>query len=261
VLTAMNLLMFPAFEPMEALKEILRGGQDKVEESGGLLVGGHTITDEGVKYGLAITGEVHPDKVITNAGAEEGDVLILTKPIGSGIIMAGKKIDEVNENDYQATLDGMKLLNKVGAEIMQKYNVRSATDITGFGLIGHASKMAKASNLTFEIYSQKVPYLSGTMNLAKMGCIPGACFRNQEYADDTCSVNKDVSYEEKMILFDAQTSGGLLMAVKPKYADEILNELRQSAYPDSAIVGQAVNKKSSWVFVLDSINETTSNNG
>ena len=157
VITAMNLLEFPADQPMEALKEIIRGGQDKVAESGGYLVGGHTITDKVPKYGLAVSGLVHPDRVITNSNAKEGDVLILTKPIGAGVILAGKKLGEVNLEDYQVCLDNMKLLNKVGAEIMQKYGIKCATDVTGFGLIGHAYKLALASEVCLQLHTKSSP--------------------------------------------------------------------------------------------------------
>ena len=240
VLTAMNILMFPPDKPMEALKEILRGGQEKVTEAEGFLVGGHTITDDTPKYGLAITGVVHPDKVITNAGAREGDILILTKPIGAGIILSGKKIGEVSDSNYQAALDNMKHLNKKGADVMQKYGVKCATDITGFGLIGHAMKLAMASNVSIVINTQDVPVLSGAYELAEMGCLPGACFRNQDYVEDFCYIDEQVIYENKMLIHDAQTSGGLLMCVSPKDKDAILEDLKNSGYSESAVMGEVV---------------------
>lgn len=242
VLTAMNILMFPPDKPMEALKEIIRGGQDKVNEAEGFLVGGHTITDDIPKYGLAVSGIVHPDKLVTNAGAKEGDILVLTKPIGSGIILAGKKLDEVGQEEYQAALDNMKLLNKKGAEIMQKYDVKCATDVTGFGLIGHALKLAQASKVSININSLEVPLLKGAFDLAELGCIPGACFRNQEYVENDCSFHEDVVYENKMMMCDAQTSGGLLISVAPEYKDAMLKELIENDYPHSAIIGEVIPK-------------------
>ena len=242
VLTAMNILMFPPDKPMEALKEIIRGGQDKVNEAEGFLVGGHTITDDIPKYGLAVSGIVHPDKLVTNAGAKEGDILVLTKPIGSGIILPGKKLDEVGQEEYQAALDNMKLLNKKGAEIMQKYDVKCATDVTGFGLIGHALKLAQASKVSININSLEVPLLKGAFDLAELGCIPGACFRNQEYVENDCSFHDDVVYENKMMCCDAQTSGGLLICVAPEHKDAMLEELLENDYPHSAIIGEVILK-------------------
>ena len=242
VLTAMNILMFPPDKPMEALKEIIRGGQDKVNEAEGYLVGGHTITDDSPKYGLAVSGSVHPDRLITNAGAKEGDILILTKPIGSGIIMSGKKIGEVSQEDYQAALDNMKHLNKNGAEVMQKYNIKCATDVTGFGLIGHALKLAQASKVSININTKDVPHLKGSFALAELGCLPGACFRNQDYVEDYCFINDDVIYENKMLIHDAQTSGGLLICVPSKHIEAIVQDLIKSGYPRTAIIGEVIAK-------------------
>lgn len=249
VISAMNILAFPADKPLEALKEIIRGGMDKVQESGGYLVGGHTITDEIPKYGLAVSGLVHPERIITNDQAEEGDVLILTKPIGAGIIMSGQKIGEAKAEDYQACLDNMKLLNKRGAEVMQKYELRCATDITGFGLIGHALKMAQASNICIELDSKSIPVLNGADDLAELGCLPGACFRNQEFVEEFCSFEETVSYETKMLMHDAQTSGGLLMCVPESKSHEILEELKNSVYPYSSIVGRVVSKSGKFIKV------------
>ena len=250
VITAMNILEFPADQPLEALKEIIRGGQEKVAEAGGYLVGGHTITDQVPKYGLAVSGVVHPDRVITNSNAQVGDVLILTKPIGAGIILAGKKIGEVQQEDYQACLDNMKLLNKKGAEIMQKYGLRCATDVTGFGLIGHAYKLALASDVCLQLTTKEIPLLGGAFRLAEMGCLPGACFRNQEYVEDFCSFGESVSYEDKMLLYDAQTSGGLLICVPENLALQVLQELKDSVYPHSALIGQIKSKTGKFVEVI-----------
>ncbi len=250
VLTAMNLLMYPAYRPMEMLKEIIRGGQDKVDESGGVLVGGHTLTDDLPKYGLAVTGVVHPKKVITNDAAKSGDVLILTKPIGSGMIMSGKRLGEVGEEEHQAALDNMKILNKNGAEVMQKYGVRAATDITGFGLAGHIMKMAQASNVTMILNSESVPLLKGAYELADIGCIPGACFRNQEYVTKNIKFEDDVIYEYQMLMLDAQTSGGLLICAPSDSVEKMLEELKNSGYPDSAVVGRVVEKEDKFVRVI-----------
>jgi selenide,water dikinase len=240
VLTALNIVAFPANVPLEILREILRGGIEKVKEAGGVILGGHTIVDEVPKYGLAVTGTIHPDKIITNAAAKPGDVLILTKPVGAGIIMAGKRIGEVEAAQYQVVLDSMKQLNAGGAAVMQKYGVRCATDVTGFGLAGHAMKMAVGSGVTIRLDSDRVPVFEGTAELLEMGCIPGACFRNLEYVETDLDVEKAVSYERQMLMMDAQTSGGLLMCCDPANVSEMLQDLAGAGYPKSAVIGEVV---------------------
>lgn len=250
VISALNIVAFPAGVPLEILREILKGGIDKVIEAGGVMMGGHTIVDDVPKYGLAVTGKVHPNKIITNSAAQPGDVLILTKPIGAGVVMAGKRIGEVNDTDYQAVLDSMKHLNMVGAQIMQKYNVRSATDITGFGLLGHATKMALGSKVKITIDSQKVPQFASAYGLLDMGCIPGACFRNLEFVEEHCEFSNSLDYNLKMLLLDAQTSGGLLACVKPELANLALNEFEKNGLPSATIIGEVVEDKSVGVKVV-----------
>lgn len=242
VLAALNLIMFPSQKiPIEVLSEILKGGQDKVLEAGGITVGGHTIDDYPPKYGLAVIGLVHPDKVISNSAAKAGDILILCKAIGSGIILAGKKLNLITDIVFQKTIDNMKLLNKDASELMRKFNVKCATDITGFGLLGHCIKLARESNVCLNIDSEKVPYLDYAEDLADMGCIPGAVFRNQQYVEShpvniTCK-----NYEKKTLLFDAQTSGGLLICVSSENANELLLQLRNNVYKDACIIGNVSN--------------------
>ncbi len=240
VLSALNIVAFPANVPLEILREILRGGIEKVKEAGGVILGGHTIVDEVPKYGLAVTGTIHPDKIITNAAAKAGGILILTKPIGAGIIMAGKRIGEVDQAHYQVVLDSMKQLNAGGAAVMQKYGVRCATDVTGFGLTGHALKMAVGSGVTIRLHADTIPVFEGTAELLEMGCIPGACFRNLEYAENDLSVDEAVGYEQKMLVMDAQTSGGLLMCCDPANVTKMLAELAEAGYLRSAVIGEVV---------------------
>lgn len=243
VLTALNIVAFPAKVPLDVLKEILRGGIEKVIEAGGVMMGGHTIVDEVPKYGLAVTGSIHPDKIITNAAAKPGDVLLLTKPIGSGIIMAGKRIAEIKMDKYQPILESMKQLNKEGGRIMQKYGVKCATDITGFGLLGHALKLALGSNVTLKINSAQVPAFDGAMNLIEMGCIPGACFRNLEYVEKECSFEQSLSYNHKMLLLDAQTSGGLLICCAEKNVKDMIRDLSESGYASTSVIGEVCEKE------------------
>jgi selenide,water dikinase len=249
-IAALNLCMFPSTKiPLEVLGEILRGGLQKIEEADAVVAGGHTIDDYPPKYGLAVTGTVHPKKIITNDKAQLGDVLILTKPIGSGVIVAGRRIGKANDADYRACLDNMKLLNKAGAEIMQQFKVRCATDVTGFSLLGHALKMAQASNVTIQINSPDVPVLSGAYDLVEAGCIPGAAFRNQEFVEGDCSFEKDTDYSMKMLCLDAQTSGGLLICVPETRADEMKLVLADGGYEKTDIVGRVLPKSAKHLVV------------
>lgn len=238
---ALNIMMFPAAKlPMEAYAEILKGGFDKASEAGVRIIGGHTIDDYPPKYGLAVIGYIHPEKIITNAGARQGDSLILTKPIGTGIIMAGHRLGLANEADITEAKRLMKLLNKSGAEVMKKYNVKGATDVTGFGLAGHGLKMAMASRVSLKINMKKVPLIGGSYKLADDGCIPGASFRNLDYADEHLLAVEELDYNLRMIAFDAQTSGGLLMSVSPDKAEAILNDLHKAGLTSSVIIGEVI---------------------
>jgi selenide,water dikinase len=249
VLTALNLVMFPASVPLSVLKEILKGGQDKINEAGGALMGGHTIADDIPKYGLAVTGWVHPDNIVTNAAAKAGEVMILTKPIGTGAIISAHRNGLAPLETYQMAVENMKLLNDKAATIMNKYHIKCATDITGFGLLGHALKMAKGSGVSIQIDSSKVPLIGNVMELIDMGCIPGAAFRNQEFAAEDCECSESVDYNHKMMVFDAQTSGGLFMSVPEKDAANIRNELIQAGYPQTCIVGKVIPQKNKAVYI------------
>ena len=239
-LVALNIMMFPSTRiPMEVYREILRGGNDKAREAGVSIIGGHTIDDYPPKYGLAVIGTVHPDRIITNSGVREGDELILTKPLGTGIILAGHRMKMTSAGQLDAAVSAMKQLNREGAVLMQKYGVRGATDITGFGLSGHALKMARASGVTIRIDLNNVPLLAGTFDLAEQGCIPGAAFRNLDYTEGETRFGGNLDYSLKMIAHDAQTSGGLLMAVAPEKVPELLRDLHASGHPEAALIGRA----------------------
>jgi selenide,water dikinase len=250
VLTALNIAMFPAKLPLEILKEILKGGTEKVIEAGGVIIGGHTIVDDVPKYGLAVTGTVHPKKIITNSAAKQGDKLILTKPLGGGIILAGKRLGEIDDTKHKVILESMKQLNKNASRIMQKYNVKCATDITGYGLLGHALKMALGSNVTLKINSDKVPSFDGVFALLELGCIPGACFRNLEYVEHDCLFENTLSFNNKMLLLDAQTSGGLLICCPEDFVEQIKKDLVDSGYSATAVIGEVVKKEKKDIIVL-----------
>lgn len=234
----LNISMFPASKlPMEDYAEIIRGGYDKAAEAGVRIIGGHTIDDFPPKYGLAVVGFVHPGKLITNAGAKSGDILVLTKPLGTGIINAGLRMGMSTEKDVAAARGWMKLLNKSGAEVMKKHGLKGATDITGFGLAGHALKMARASGVTFRISLGRVPLMGEAYRLTDEGCIPGASFRNLEYASEYISEASDLDYNLKMIVFDAQTSGGLLMCVPEEKISDLMADLHSAGLAAASIIG------------------------
>jgi len=237
-LLAMNIMMFPSSRiPLEVYSEILRGGYDKAKEAGVSIIGGHSIDDYPPKYGLAVIGTVHPEKIITNAGAKTGDVLILTKPIGTGIILAAHRLGMASAQQLEEVKRHMNRLNNDGARMMQKYGVTGATDITGFGLAGHALKMARGSGVTIRLSMNSVPLADGTYAFAEMACIPGAAFRNLEYVEREARFVETLDYNLKMIAHDAQTSGGLLMSVSEAKADALLGDLRAAGHPWATVVG------------------------
>lgn len=227
-LMALNLMMLSQEKiPLDVFGEILKGGYDKVSEAGALIVGGHTIDDHPPKYGLAVVGTVHPKQLITNAGALPNDILVLTKSIGTGALVSGEKNGLCSHEDYRRALNQMKQLNNHGARLAVKYGVRSMTDITGFGLAGHAMKMAEASKVSFRIRSPQIPLLPGAYQVYEKGSIPGATFRNLEFTGQHAHSTRGVDYNMKMLAHDAQTSGGLLMAVNPDHAATLLEELNR----------------------------------
>ncbi|HOW52914.1 MAG TPA: selenide, water dikinase SelD [bacterium] len=237
-LTALNLVSFPSARiDVAVLGDILRGGADAVAAAGAVIGGGHTIDDFPPKYGLAVTGVVHPDRVIRNCAARPGDALILTKPIGTGTLVAGHRIGEAAPEHYRAALDTMMQLNRVAVPIMQEHRVRCATDITGFGLLGHAFGMAKGSGLTLEIRASAVPLLPGAHGLTEMGCIPGAAFNNLKRVEGATLFAEGLDYNRKMLLCDPQTSGGLLISCLGGAADGMVAQLKAAGYPHAAVIG------------------------
>jgi len=247
-LLTLNLTMFPSKDiPLEVLRNILAGGQDKINESGAFTMGGHTIDDTPPKYGLAVVGTVHPDKLITNAGLKSGQMLILTKPLGIGILMAAQRMGLAEQKAYDLALEQMKLLNKAGAVCMQQFGVKGATDVTGFGLLGHALKMAEASDVTIQLTLSSLPVLPQVMSLLENGCIPGAAFRNADFVKEQVFYAPTCSVEQKMLACDAQTSGGLLMAVDAEKADALITALR-SVHPQATIIGEVTSRKNKIIY-------------
>ena len=239
---ALNILCAAEGMADETIREILRGGYDAAYDAGAIITGGHTIKGAEPIYGLAVSGFVHPQKVLTNSNAKPGDILILTKPLGVGIITTGAKADMVEKNVMDRIYAQMATLNKAARDVMVKYAVHSCTDVTGFALLGHSFEMAQGSNCTIHIRVDNVPYHPEALELASMGLIPAGAYRNREYAQAGVAVRGSISLAMQDILYDPQTSGGLLFAISPEEAGTCLAELRQST-PNAAIVGYVTEKE------------------
>lgn len=244
---ALNLAAFPNCLDIEILGEILRGGADKVMEAGAVLAGGHTISDEEPKYGLCVTGFVHPENMWKNYGARPGDSLILTKPLGSGIISTAVKGELASEEELREAVKVMTTLNKYARDLAANFNVHSCTDITGFGLAGHSMEMAKGSEATLVIETEKLPVLPGVQEYAEMGLIPAGAYRNREFLESGMESRTEGWRED--VLFDPQTSGGLLLAVPQEEAPELMKLLSGLELP-SAVIGEVTGKQEKYlVFV------------
>jgi selenide,water dikinase len=237
--TALNIVCWPQSGlPAEMLAEILRGAADKAREAGVVIVGGHTVADEEVKFGMAVTGVIDPRQIIRNVGAQEGDALVLSKALGTGILMTAFKRDALSDESYQAAVRSMTQLNAAAASAMLNYDVHAATDITGFGLIGHSLKMAEGSNVTIVFEESDLPLLPGVLEQCRAGMIPGGGTRNREYYSPSVRILDEVSDEIATIAFDPQTSGGLLIAVPEEQSTALLADLQNSGHREAAIVGQ-----------------------
>lgn len=238
-LTAMNIVCFPK-KTLEksVLKEILKGGLEKIHEAGALLVGGHSVDDVELKYGLSVTGIIHPDKVMTNAGARPGDRLILTKPIGTGIIATALKGKAASKEAEAAMIKVMCELNKTAAEAMQEVGAHACTDITGFGLLGHALEMATASKCAITLTASLVPIIPYALEYAQMGMIPGGTHANRNYCHRSLTIASSIPAYLLDILSDAQTSGGLLISVPADRAQHLLEKLHQQGLKDSSLIGE-----------------------
>lgn len=232
---ALNIMAVPKNMPKEAVHEILRGGYDKVYEAGALITGGHSIYDEEPKYGLAVTGFVHPDRVLTNAGAKAGDVLFLTKPLGIGILTTAAKADLVEKPLKQKAVRLMTTLNKAARDVMVNYRVHACTDVTGFSLMGHLYEMMQGSDMQAEIETKSIDLIPEALEFARMGILPEGMYRNRTFAEAAVDAG---SVELAMVdcLFDPQTSGGLLIAVSPEDADAIFADLK-NAVPSAQRIG------------------------
>ena len=240
-LTAMNIVCFPIKTmDISVLQDILRGGLDKVHEAGAIVVGGHTVEDDELKYGLSVSGVIHPEKVVLNTGACDGDRLILTKPLGTGIIGTAIKGGVASASAEARIVKSMTTLNQKAAELMQEVGVHAGTDITGFGLLGHASEMIDGSEVGMVIHSAAVPFFSEAREYAEMGMIPGGLHRNREFRSRMVAIEKTVPEYLADILFDPQTSGGLFISVAPEKAEALLEKMHREGIDEAALVGEVV---------------------
>jgi selenide,water dikinase len=247
-ITVMNIVCFPSCDlDEEILAQTLKGGQDKINESGAILVGGHSVDDSEFKYGLSVTGIVHPEKVLTNSRAQVGDAIILTKPIGTGIMSTAIKAKLAEKNHIQESVAVMSMLNKAAAQVMTGFEVHACTDVTGFGLAGHLLEIAKGSKKRITLYSDKVPLLENVMVFANMGLVPAGAHKNRAFFKDLTQVDPAMDRAVLDLMFDPQTSGGLMVCLKKEDAGLCVSQMGKKGI-NARIIGE-VTRDSSTGFI------------
>jgi selenide, water dikinase len=248
--TAMNIVCFPSKTmEMSILREILRGGLDKMEEAGVALMGGHSVTDSELKYGLSVTGIVHPDQLITNSGTREGDDLVLTKPLGTGIMSTALKNNLVTDIDMAEVIQSMTALNKKSAELMLEAEVHSCTDVTGFGLIGHASHLIQEGEIGIEFDFKSIPYFQQVIQLLKKDVYPGGLSRNRDFYSGNVEFSNEIPLFKRNILFDPQTSGGLLIAIPSSKSFALVEKLHNADISCAAVIGRVIKQSGHKIIV------------
>ena len=247
--TALNVAAIPADLPPEILAQMLSGGAAKAAEAGVSVIGGHTVTDDEPKYGMSVTGYIHPDKIITNANAQPGDKLVLTKPIGTGIISTAGKAQEADPEVLSNAAKIMGVLNKGASEAMIEVGVHSATDITGYGLVGHAAEMARGSGVGIQLSLVAVPLIPGTLELLERGIVPGGTHRNLAGVLGSADWDDALTANQKLLMCDAQTSGGLLISVAADKCDNLIVALNAAETPAAAVIGSVTDEPSGIVRV------------
>lgn len=245
---ALNILCVPENMPDDIVRRILQGGYDAAYDAGAIITGGHTIRGAEPIYGLAVSGFVHPDKVLTNSGAKPGDVLILTKMLGVGIMTTGAKAGMADPAVMERVYRQMATLNKAARDILVRYPVNSCTDVTGFSLIGHGFEMAQGSDCSIHLDVSAIPYYKDALELASMGLVPAGAYRNRQFAEHGVCVLGDIPLAMQDILYDPQTSGGLLVAIPQAHAKSCLDELR-AVIPKAAIIGHVTEKQNSYIYL------------
>ncbi len=247
-LTALNLVAFPKDGPIEVLSEIIRGGAEKAQEAGVVIIGGHSIDDKEPKYGMAVTGIAHPAKLALKNGARPGDALVLTKPLGMGIISTAIKAGRASEDTIAIATGNMKTLNKAASEAMVEIGIRGATDVTGFGLLGHLHEMLHRSCVSAKLFLPQIPVIEGVLARAKFS-IPGGTRANLKYISDKVNWGADITEEEKLILADAQTSGGLLIAVAQEKLEALIAALGARNVATKAVIGEVTSGEPGKIYV------------
>ncbi len=233
--SALSVVAYPAKGDIEDLEQILRGGAEKMREAGCVVLGGHSVADDEIKFGYAVTGIVHPERVKTNAGARAGDVILFTKSIGTGAVSTALKRGIAAPADVEASIASMLTLNRTACEAMLEYDVHACTDVTGFGLMGHAREMAVASGLTLEITADCVRFLPGALDYARQGAIPGGLRNNKDFASCAVEITRELPQEVESLLYDPQTSGGLLIALPEEDAVKLADK-----FPQAYRIGQVI---------------------
>lgn len=246
VKTALNIVCFPEDMDLNTLGKILQGGAEKVIEAGGTLAGGHSIADDGVKYGLSVTGVVHPDKIYANNSAEAGDVLVLSKKLGVGIICTANRIGEASEESVAEAVTSMTTLNKAAAEISRNYRVHACTDVTGFSFLGHLHEMLDGEH-SCQVFAEQVPVMQNALQYADEFYLTAAAQKNRNHVEQYVQF-ENIPFAMEEVLFDPQTSGGLLLAVHPEDAEKMLLEMQKAGLP-AAIVGEITEKKEFEIYV------------
>jgi len=240
-LCAMNIVCFPVKKmDISILQDVLRGGLDRITEADATLAGGHSIEDDEIKYGLSVTGIVHPDRVITNRGTRRGDALIITKRIGTGIVGTAIKAGDADAEAEEEIIESMIVLNRAPAEAMARFDVHACTDVTGFGLLGHASEMIEDTDVGMRIFSSEIPLFSGVLDHFSNGLAPGGLFRNRDFRKHMIDCDSSVPDDVYHLMFDPQTSGGLLIACSKDDADNLVQEIRKRGAASAAIIGEVI---------------------
>ena len=245
---AMNLLAFPSCLPLDAVGAILEGGASKVTEAGAIIAGGHSIEDKEPKYGLCVTGLVHPSRILTNSGAQEGDILVLTKALGTGVLSTAAKAALLEQRDYDQMIALMTTLNKYAAQAAVPTAPNACTDITGFGLIGHVKEMAQGCGHTIELWAGQVPIVPKALELARDGIIPAGAYRNMDFAQGDTTQEADIPQEVLDCLYDPQTAGGLLISVPEARIQELLGRMKEEGVA-AVPIGTVRPREQNWVHI------------
>jgi selenide,water dikinase len=249
-ITALNIVAFPRGAlDLEILADVLKGGGERVRAAGAVVLGGHSIIDPELKYGMAVTGVVHPDRVIRNIGVKAGDVLVLTKPLGTGIVTTALKQRNASRASVRAAVASMVALNRAASLIARTFPVHACSDVTGFGLLGHAAEMAMGSGIAIVLDAAALPVLPGALRMAEKGFLTGGCQRNRAWLADKVIVDRTVRAAHEEVAFDPQTSGGLLIALPEKAGAALVRKLRAKGMETAAIVGRAYPKRDAWVYL------------